>query len=359
MFSVNELERHWTELHNLHMNSITICQETSFDLLLQQQANRHKFIVNTHSDSKYIKVFVADRLHQCKPIESKFATWVNINLLEFLSDSHSENDAHTIPILLFTGGDIHTIDLFNAINEFKKSNPNFILVAWDTDNHHALHVSMFTAYISDYYFPSHVDNLYILSRFNPYLTHEKSACCQFPLDLINKHIDHIFNCTRTNAVRGLHAYYSIFPYRNRVINSLYGKHPEIKLVETNIGNESHEKYFIDFISHKVHFVAPTLNDASNRIYEIYTTGGIPIIPISLRGAFNEFEDIHENNIHFYDLNDVIESDRMFYAAIEKFDSHGKIGVQERLAIGLQNHGSVRLKSMLSKILASLKLSFPI
>jgi hypothetical protein len=94
-----------------------------------------------------------------------------------------------------------------------------------------------------------------------------------------------------------------------------------------------------------------------RVYEIFATGGIPMLPTSLKSTYNNLDDIFPHDIHYYNINDLFSPGDMIQEAINKFDNHSSEGILRRIKIGLSNHGSVRVSSIVSHLMKNLKPEF--
>ena len=214
---------------------------------------------------------------------------------------------------------------------------NTIFVVWDFDNHHWLEMSTFLAVHSDVYAPGNHENLYILSRFN-FLTVGPVHCStiQWSRGFLANRLSDMLTVPRLDEPLGKHIYYSCCSYRNRVITTLNQFYPSIGLTDTHFHSHSPEDRLKEWYSHKVHWIAPLLNDVPNRLFDAIVTGGIPIVPESLR-FLPLVRDINRDYIQFYSPLDVINPNRIHEKAIEMFNHGGTDKIAERHRYALEHH----------------------
>ena len=97
---------------------------------------------------------------------------------------------------------------------------------------------------------------------------------------------------------------------------------------------------------KRHFIVLKLNDVPIRLFDAWATGGIPLVPESLRFSA-VFEDMHPCDVVFYSASDVVTPQAMIEEAHALFDADGQMGILRRHQYGLgRHHGEQHLCRML-------------
>ena len=106
---------------------------------------------------------------------------------------------------------------------------------------------------------------------------------------------------------------------------------------------------LEWASHKVHWVVPTLNDIPQRLFDALATGGIPIVPETLRHVA-PLSEIDRQHIVFYNAADVVDPTRVVSEALSRFERSGAGGIIERHRCAIdQHHGDQRLVRILCHI----------
>jgi hypothetical protein len=224
---------------------------------------------------------------------------------------------------------------------------NTIFAAWDWDNHHWIEVSTFLAAHSDIYAPAHHENLFWLTRFN-WLTVGPVYCAvvQWPEAFLAAHSPQIFSLARSDAPLGMHIPYAPFQFRLQAITTLHRKFPTIGFSEHSFHARTTEDRLQEWCAHKTHWIVPVLNDVPIRIFDALITGGIPIVPESLR-FLPPITDIPRDAIVFYGPQDIIEPEAVVRRANELFDQGGTAKIAERHAFALNHHhGNTRIRQIL-------------
>lgn len=225
-----------------------------------------------------------------------------------------------------------------------------IFAAWDFDNHHGMRFSTFLAAHSDIYIPAHHENLYILSRYNWLIAGPVYAgIIQWSRKFIADHLPEILQSERSDAPLGMHVYYPAFPFRTKIVSTLHHHYSTIGFTDLTFHDRSTEDRLHEWYSHKSHWVAPVLNDVSIRIFDALATGGIPIIPESLR-FLPPINDIGSDHIVFYNPHDIIKPQEVVAKANELFDKGGRDKMIERHVFALNNHhGSIKILRILKYV----------
>jgi hypothetical protein len=227
----------------------------------------------------------------------------------------------------------------NNVNKYIRlwlDSPTSIFVIWDFDNHHWFSLSSMLAACSDMYVPSHADNIEPLSRFNNVVLGPVTCgSIQWGKEFIRSNSELIDTVERSDEPYGTHIEYPQFPYRNKNLKLLSQKMPNVKLVDGSYHGRDMLDRFSEWCSHKIHWIVPVLNDAPIRAFDALITGGIPILPRSLK-YHRDIKDLHDH-ILFYDYEDVQNPLTIAEKGVKIFNERGLDGVLSRNIIALDNH----------------------
>jgi hypothetical protein len=235
-----------------------------------------------------------------------------------------------------------------------------VFVAWDWDNHHWLELSTFLATHADVYAPAHHENLYLLGRYNS-LTAGPVYCAtvQWSREFLTERIGEIIRDGRSAAPLGMHIPYGPFTFRSRVISTLNQHYSSIGFSDRNFHGRTAEDRFKEWCAHKSHWIVPVLNDVPIRIFDALATGGIPIVPESLR-LLPPINTIDRRDIVFFGPDDIITPNRIVAEANAKFDAGGRNGIVARHRLALeQHHGDTRVAQMIATVAEVLRLRNPL
>ena len=237
-----------------------------------------------------------------------------------------------------------------------------LFLGWDWDNHHHLHISSIFALNTDFYFPSHRANDYDLSRMGANMFHIPLSGHQWTRETLMDHIDVILQADRTVDVFGNFVKYALFPYRNQVITTLNAAVPSIRLLHVDPPEggpaspdaQTYKKYqeksdrekIAEWSSAKWHWVVPTLNDLSTRVFDALQCGTGVVLPNIFRG-FKELSGLDPRDIVWHSDLDITDPTRVIREIREKYVRSGKDGILRRHRIGTDLHvlGS-RVQTML-------------
>ncbi len=194
-----------------------------------------------------------------------------------------------------------------------------VFVIWDTDNHHWLFLSTLLALIFDFYVPSHLENLSIVSRFNsnilgPHFTGSLQWERQFLLD----RLDILLNTPRQESPFGMHGLYEKFSMRNKIVQTLSLRYPGIGFTSGAYKSKTDQDNFDEWSSFKLHFAALVNNDVPYRIFDAVITGGVALLPQSL-GIWRQEIGFSEQVV-FYSNMDVMEPGDLMARAAAKYES---------------------------------------
>ena len=240
-------------------------------------------------------------------------------------------------IVILNNNDLNSQVRRNHYSKFYELCQDTLFIAWDWDNHHWLDLSVFLASHSDLYAPAHNENLYLLTRYN-WLTIGPIYCStvQWSEQFLSRNLKEMLCVTRSNDPLGMHVMYERFKFRNQIITTLHNSYPNIGFVSTRYHNETAEKRFIEWCAHKLHWIAPTLNDVPIRIFDALITGGIPIIPESLR-FLSPIAQIPNQFVGFYSASDIVNPNQLIDKLIQKFDKAGDKGIASRHQYAISHH----------------------
>ena len=238
------------------------------------------------------------------------------------------------------GNQVAYCALFNACADT-------LFIGWDWDNHHWLDRSTLLAAHTDLYAPSHQENLYLLTRYNPALVGPvPCASVQWSRRFLNERLVQLLQQPRSNLPLGMHIPYAAFGHRNRVISTLNRHYSTVGFSDPSFHGRSAADRLHEWAGHKLHWIVPVLNDVPIRIFDALITGGVPLVPSSLR-HLAPVAGIGEQHVVFYGPADVVEPQAVVARANSIFDQGGLDGVvlRHRLALDL-HHGNTRLAKML-------------
>jgi hypothetical protein len=261
-------------------------------------------------------------------------------------------------IVIVNNNDVGLPESRTAYADFFGECVKTCFIGWDWDNHHWLELSTFLAAHSDVYAPAHHENLYLLSRFN-WLIGGPVYCSsvQWPRSFLTEHLSAMLETERSDAPLGMHIPYSQFNFRIQVISTLNQFYPSIGFSCPSFHTRTPEDRLKEWYSHKTHWIAPVLNDVPIRIFDALVTGGIPIVPDSLR-FLPPVNVIPLEHIAFYSPSDIINPRPLVDHAISMFNGGGGGGVIARHQLALQNfHGDYSVNKMLRFASEAIGLSF--
>lgn len=233
---------------------------------------------------------------------------------------------------------------------FVRCCPSTVFVAWDWDNHHWLDLSTFLAAHCDLYAPAHHENLYLLSRFN-WLTAGPvyCACVQWPRAFLAEHRELLFGSARSNAPLGMHIPYAPFQFRLQVLSTLSQHYPSIGFSDRSFHARTPLDRLQEWAAHKAHWIVPVLNDVPIRIFDALISGGIPIIPESLR-LLPPVAQMPAEHVAFYTPADVVAPQALVESVNARFDALGPEGIRARHEFALQqHHGDTRMRQVLDYV----------
>ena len=337
-------------VNNHQFHSRALLQDDALWRLSVAKENRFNCLRNyftSASSMENVNVFIVGKTLKNVIVESEnYFRGIHIESCTALFDGDGPIEAIRGSIVFLTSGETDTDEKRSTLSKLYDSCDSTIFIGWDTDNHHALSNSLFLAANTDLYCPTHNENLYEISRLNTKFSQVSSGVIMWEKHYIDNNIDLIINSDRVNDPYGRHKYYSIFSYRNKVISTLSNNFKSVGFQDSDlIALDEDDSYFEALCHHKIHWIVPVLNDLSIRVFDVFITGGIPIIPESLKNSVG-LVDICRDDIVFYNPMDIVDPWRIVNSAINLFDAGGKAGILRRLLFGRGCHADYRLSKML-------------
>jgi hypothetical protein len=234
--------------------------------------------------------------------------------------------------------------------------PDTIFLGWDYDNHHWMESSLALAAHTDLYFPAHNENMYLLSKINALTSGPiPCACVQWTPRFLADHLGEMLRRERSDEPLGMHFFYQQFAFRNQTVVTLNQKYKQIGFAERSFQAKSPFDRLAEWMDHKTHWIIPVLNDVPIRIFDALASGGIPIVPESLR-FLAPIASIPRDSIVFYGPDDIFHPQAVVARALKLFDDGGQTGIAARHLYTLtHHHGADRLARMI--LMAQERLEF--
>jgi hypothetical protein len=105
----------------------------------------------------------------------------------------------------------------------------------------------------------------------------------------------------------------------------------------------------EWYSHKVHWIAPVLNDVAIRIFDALSSGGIPVVPASMQ-FLPPIRGINRDHIVFSTPDDIMNPKPLIERAVAMFDAGGADGIVARHRYALDHHhGDQRMADILRAV----------
>jgi hypothetical protein len=320
--AANQIVQHIASISGISQN------DDLYNMILTKNIRNRKLKETIKTDYNK-QIFITDHIFHAvthKPINSK------INF--FNMQTAPEKFENSIIIL----GNNNVL-VNNSLDKFISlylNSPTSIFVIWDFDNHHWFSLSNILAACSDLFVPAHSDNLEVLSRYNNVMAGPiPCGIIQWSKDFLKENIDIVKNTERSDTPLGTHIEYPQFPLRQKNLKTLNLKLPNVKLVDGSYHSRDITDRFVEWCSHKSHWIVPVLNDAPIRIYDSLVTGGIPIVPRSIK--YHKYIENLWDHVLFYDYWDIQNPEEITKRANDLFDSRGSKGVLDRHQLSCYNH----------------------
>jgi hypothetical protein len=340
--ALNAANQIGNQVANLVANSSAMVQQDFIYELVKLKNQRVRTLKETLPQNFSGKIYLTDHIFHAVRYMPPKATieFFNMNTVE----SFEPNS-----IVILSNNNVMVDNHLGKYFDFYLKHPSCVFVIWDFDNHHWFALSSMLAASSDLYVPTHSDQLELLSRYNNNMAGPiGSGTIQWSKEFLKDNIDIIKNTPRSTNPLGTHIEYPQFPLRQKNLNILHQTLPSVKLVDGSYHNRDMLDRFTEWCSHKAHWIVPVLNDAPIRIFDALITGGIPIIPRSLkyhRDVVNLWD-----HVLFYDYVDIQNPLPITEKANNLFDERGIQGVLDRHHKVLYNyHVDSRVESILKAI----------
>lgn len=330
--------------------TVALYQRDEFFRLAHEKTRRRDHLSRHFSGRLPRRILISDNLRHIAPRQAG----VEVGYLErgFFQEEDPQRFADKCArladcVVIVNNNDAHKQGVASGYASFYSACEHTLFIVWDWDNHHWLSLSSVLAAHSDLYVPTHHENHFLLSRYNANITDAIAAgVVQWTSDFLRGHRDEVLRQSRSDAPLGKHIFYASFEYRNRVVATLQPRYPSIGFSTHQFHELTPEQKFIEWVSHKTHWIVPVLNDIPIRVFDAHATGGIPLIPDSLRFT-HWLADAHPDDVLCYSAADIVEPEAFIERACALFDRHGEAGMSRRFDYALEkHHGDVRVGMML-------------
>lgn len=320
--SANQIAQHIAATSGISQND-----DTYQLLLLKNRRNRK--LKETISENFSGQIYLTDHIFHAVTLKPEHG---NINFFNIQTAPESFENS----IVIFSNNNVMIDNNLDKLLKLYANSPTSVFVIWDFDNHHWFALSGMLASMSDLYVPTHADNLEPLSRFNNIMAGPvSSGVIQWSREFLKEHLEIIKNTERSNEPLGTHIEYPQFPLRMKNLKTLHRTLSKVKLVDGSYHSRSIEDRFTEWCSHKAHWIVPVLNDSPIRIFDSLITGGVPIVPRSLkyhRDVVNLWD-----HVVFYDYEDIQSPWEVTNKANKLFDEQGEQGILDRHTLACYNH----------------------
>lgn len=327
--------------------TVQLYQHDAFFHLALAKNRRRKHLQEVFADVRPEKVWISNNLRHLAPR----GTGLPCDYLErgYFSPERAATASGQLArsIVIVNNNDLHQggdpagfVAVFNAC-------PETIFIVWDWDNHHWLGLSVPLAVHSDLYAPTHHENHFLLSRYAVNITDSVAAgVAQWTAPFLEQHRSELVSAERSNQPLGRHIPYGPFQYRNRVVATLSPHFASVGFSSHQFHEMTELQKMQEWAAHKSHWIVPVLNDIPIRVFDALATGGIPLIPDTLRFT-HWLADAHRDDVLYYAADDIVQPAALVQRACELFDRHGERGIIRRHEYAMdRHHGDVRLASML-------------
>ena len=269
--------------------------------------------------------------------ESEQYLITKINTTEFISKSTSDQiKIIENSIVLFTNNIFAEIGI-EKLFQLKNIASNTLWVVQDYDNHHWIENSIQAAIFSDIYVPSHMDGeIGLLGKINSNIT-EFIPCGsnQWSTNFINNNINNLKLKGRNESPFGTYYFYDKFKTRNKYISILNSFFCDIKITEIDFHKLTQKEKWAIWTERSIHWIIPTANDLPIRFFDALLTGGLPIVPVTLR-QYLKILGINNKYYLTYNQNDIYNPHKLINEARIKISQGGDVALRERSNFALNN-----------------------
>jgi len=317
-------------------------QQEAFFQMLRYKNRKARVLKNRIANNFSGKVYLTDHIFHAVQYKPPGAQ------IEFFNMTKAPEIFHNSVVVL-SNNNVMTDGNLNKYIQLYLNSESSVFVIWDFDNHHWLALSSVLAATSDLYVPSHSDNLDPLSKFNNIMAGPIGAgTIQWTREFLENNIDIIKNNLRSNEPLGTHIEYPQFINRQKTLQILHQNLKNVKLVDGSYHDRDINDRFNEWCSHKAHWIVPVQNDTPIRIFDALITGGIPIIPRSLK--YHKYVVDLWDHVLFYDYEDIYNPLPITEKANNLFDERGIQGMLDRHSKVLYNyHVDNRVESILKAV----------
>ncbi len=319
-----------------------LLQDPLLDSLVYSKKINLEKKLNQYDFSCFTKVYLGNHLKYAQPV-SHGAEFVCLEA-DFFQSPPLDVPAGSVFILL--NNDIGK--MLPAYVDFYQKNPQALFVIWDWDSQHWLQMSALCAMHCDFYIPATSEINFTMSHFNSCILGPVFPCVhQWSRQYILNHLD-VLLAERQNQPFGMHVHYEKYAKRNRVVASVMQHFPSVGFTNNDFKERSDLDNLQEWAAYKSHWIAPVLGGVPIRVYNALLTGGIPIVPRFYQNL-PEVAYLGATPL-YYDVNDLIEPQRIVQTAIDLFDASGEGGLIQRVSSGLANHHvDVRCNEILQRL----------
>lgn len=236
-----------------------------------------------------------------------------------------------------SGNEQKNVQTLRNFSAFYHLCPDTLFLGWDWDNHFNVHIGSVFAAASDIYYPSHRANDFELAQFCNHKYPMSSSAYQWGRAFLVDNLDLILRTDRRHESFGRFSNYSLFGHRNDVVSTLAQNVPNIELGSLMPYHDlTLREKLEEWTRYKAHWIVPTLNDVSTRVFEVLLTGGVLILPRRLQ-ADPILATLDPRDRVFFDEDDVINPQAVLARALALFDRDGLDGVLRRHRFVLDGH----------------------
>jgi hypothetical protein len=254
--------------------------------------------------------------------QEKIETITDQQLSMLTSDSLDCRKKLEGAIVIMTNNNVAKID-YTRMASLIEAAPNTLFVIHDFDNHHWHDHSIKCALFADVYAPAHLSDFAIAGRINPVIVAGiPCGSIQWKKQFLSENFQKMLENKRRAEPLGMHSYYEKFKFRNSVIATVSKTFGEVGFLKKDFHGRSDMERWEEWINYPVHWIAPVFNDLPLRFFDSLITGGIPMVPSSLRPYLNML-GIPKDFYIYYTPSDLLAVDDFVGSSITEFDRLGE------------------------------------
>jgi hypothetical protein len=237
-------------------------------------------------------------------------------------------------VLIMTNNNVARISSMRLLEITKRI--NVIVVVHDFDNHHWHQNTLDCCLVADLYAPAHSLDCGVAARINPLIIRDiPCGTLQWSKQFLTGRVSDLIGDNRVAAPLGMHTFYPKFKFRNAILTTVNQTYPSVGLLQQDFHGRDDQDRWNEWISYPVHWIAPVSNDLPIRFFDALITGGIPLVPSSLRPYLEQLR-IPENYFLCYTPLDLLEVKPFVEKALKKYTTLGVHGRVERHLFALEN-----------------------